>query len=150
MEAPVVKSAPVGNGALAGFQPQLGAKRLVIQNLRKVTDAQSQIGQYYDRTQRELGDALKVLLASGKPSIPLERLYRGVEDLCRAGKAERLHALLKSSIEHHLQGPVLSRLRRNGTGSNEQMLSAVLEEWTVLNKQTVRLLLFLDFTSHES
>src|SRR5688572_70742 len=110
MANPAMGIMPLGNGAPAGFQPQLGAKRLVIQNLRQVTDAQSQIERYYGKTQRELGDALRALFDTGKPNIPLERLYRGVEDLCRAGKAERLHALLKSNIESHLHGPVLYRL----------------------------------------
>jgi hypothetical protein len=137
MANPAMGIMPLGNGAPAGFQPQLGAKRLVIQNLRQVTDAQSQIERYYGKTQRELGDALRALFDTGKPNIPLERLYRGVEDLCRAGKAERLHALLKSNIESHLHGPVLYRLKRNGVNSNQRMLGAVLDEWAILNRQTV-------------
>lgn len=137
MGSSAVGTMPIGTGPPAGFQPQLGAKRLVIQNLRKASSSRTQVDQYYERTRKDLDSALQAIFAVGEPDIPRERLYRGVEDLCRAGKAESLYATFKNRADTHLKDTVLPRIERNGGNSTQHTLHAVLKEWVIWNERTV-------------
>jgi len=120
----------------APFQPHIGAKKLVIKNVRTTSNA-SQVDQYYRRTWDELGAALRSVFAGEHPKQPLEMLYRGVEDICRHGEEERVYKMLKEQCEHHLNGKVFEVIRSSGEGSNVSMLSAVHTQWQAWNSQTV-------------
>ncbi|KAF7562700.1 hypothetical protein G7046_g1449 [Stylonectria norvegica] len=120
----------------SAFQPYTGAKKLVIKNLRGPSNRDAQVAEYYARTDKELEGALGAIFAGQSPDLPLERLYRSVEDLCRRGKAEKLNKLLKERCEQHLKRVVLPRIQRSGGKSNLDTLRSVLEEWQSWSQQT--------------
>ncbi|PNY24029.1 Serine/threonine-protein kinase TEL1 [Tolypocladium capitatum] len=121
----------------SAFQPYTGAKKLVIKNLRAPNSCDAQVEEYYARTERELDGALGAVFAGGRPAVPLERLYRGVEDVCRRGNAEKVYTMLTTRVEAHLRTVVLPRIRRAGGNSNLEVLRSVLAEWKAWNSQAV-------------
>ncbi|EFY91384.1 ubiquitin ligase subunit CulD [Metarhizium acridum CQMa 102] len=123
----------------SAFQPYSGAKKLVIKNLRAPTSREAQVEEYYARTEKDLEEALEAIFADRRPAVPLERLYRGVEDVCRRGGAAKVYRLLKERIDHHLQLVVLPRIRRTGGQSNIEVLRSVRGEWNVWNAQAITL-----------
>lgn len=123
----------------SAFQPYSGAKKLVIKNLRAPISREAQVEEYYARTEKDLEEALEAIFDDRRPAVPLERLYRGVEDVCRRGGAAKVYRLLKERIDRHLQLVVLPRIRRTGGQSNTEMLRSVRGEWNVWNAQTITL-----------
>lgn len=121
----------------AAFRPYSGARKLVIKNLRPSSARESQVEEYYARTEKDLDAALAAVFVGEAPAVPLEKLYRGVEDVCRKGNADRLYALLKEKADKHLQRVVLPRIQRNMCQSNIENLRTVLSEWKTWNTQTV-------------
>ncbi|EFW99426.1 phosphotidylinositol kinase [Grosmannia clavigera kw1407] len=119
--------------AVSGFQPHAGAKKLVIKNLRVASTSRAQeMEQYYQRTWTEIEEAVKAIFAGRPPRQPLERLYRGVEDLCLHDQAQRLYMTLKARCEEHLSKTVLPQLRADTRGaSNVDVLRAVYRQWQV-------------------
>jgi cullin-4 len=131
-----------GGKRTSAFQPHAGARKLVIKNLRAANPHRAaDVDEYYARTWSELEAALTAVFAGQQPRQPLERLYRGVEDLCRKGEAERLADMLRSRFEDYLGKDVLSRIRNDGSaantddGDNVAMLRAVLSSWATWSGQ---------------
>lgn len=120
------------------FQPNAGVKKLVIKNFRKTTAQTAQVEQYYARTEKELDDALGAIFTNQKPNLPLERVYRGVEDMCRRGDAESVYRTLLRHVGDHLQMNVLPRIHRSIGLPDVELLRNVLAEWKTWNSQTVR------------
>lgn len=124
----------------SAFQPHAGAKKLVIKNLRAPGgNRDAQIEQYYARTEKDLDEALAAIFTGRKPEVPLERLYRGVEDVCRKGNAEKVYRMLMKRVEKHLQTVVLPRIGKTADASEVGILKKVLVEWKTWNTQTVRM-----------
>ncbi|OAA38533.1 ubiquitin ligase subunit CulD [Metarhizium rileyi] len=123
----------------SAFQPYSGAKKLVIKNLRAPVSREAQVEEYYARTERDLEEALDAIFSQRRPAVPLERLYRGVEDVCRRGGAEKVYRLLKQRIDKHLMTVVLPRLKRTGAQSNIDVLRNVGLEWKAWNAQAITL-----------
>ncbi|KAF4975165.1 hypothetical protein FZEAL_8005, partial [Fusarium zealandicum] len=121
----------------SAFKPYSGAKKLVIKNLRAPKSRDAEVAEYYARTEKELESALGAIFAGKTPDVPLERLYRGVEDVCRKGDPGKVYRMLKEKIEAHLQRVVLPRIQRNGGISNLDTLKSVLAEWKTWNAQTI-------------
>lgn len=121
----------------SAFKPYAGAKKLVIKNLRAPTSRETQVTEYYKRTEKELQDALVAIFDGRTPDVPLERLYRGVEDVCRKGDPAKVYQMLKERVEVHLQRIVLPRIQKSGRASNLETLKSVLAEWKTWNTQTV-------------
>lgn len=120
----------------SAFQPHTGAKKFVIKNLRTTSRAQD-VEDYYRRTWAELDTALTAIFSSSQPRQPLERLYRGVEDLCRSGQAEKVYDMLRQRCEDHLHGEVLQKIKADGGNSNVDMLRSVYKHWKTWNTQSV-------------
>lgn len=121
----------------SAFQPYTGAKKLVIKNLRAPINRQSQVEEYYTRTEKDLEAALDAIFAGTRPDVPFQQLYRGVEDVCRKGNAVKVYRLLKEHIDTHLQSVVLPRIKRAGGSSNIGVLRSVREEWKTWNAQAI-------------
>jgi cullin 4 len=118
------------------YRPFMSGKKLVIKNKR--TAAQDErIEKYYAKTWDELRSALQSIFAGEKPTVPLERLYRGVEDICRHGKEKQLYDTLKEKCDVHLKTTVLQSITSSGSGDNIDMLKRVLSHWKVWNSQAV-------------
>ncbi|RGP71497.1 hypothetical protein FLONG3_7108 [Fusarium longipes] len=120
----------------SAFKPYSGSKKLVIKNLRAPTNRDTQVAEYYKRTEKELDGALEAIFAGRTPDVPLERLYRGVEDVCRKGDPAKVYKMLNERVDVHLQRIVLPRIQKNGRASNLDTLKSILEEWKTWNKQT--------------
>ena len=121
----------------SAFQPIGATRKLVIKNLRSPGNRDALKDEYYARTEEELGRALQAIFDGERPDVPFERLYRGVEDLCRKGEADKIYRMLRERVERHLQRTVLPRMRRAGGTGNVDMLRSALEEWKTWNAQTV-------------
>ncbi|RDA85469.1 hypothetical protein CP532_0008 [Ophiocordyceps camponoti-leonardi (nom. inval.)] len=124
---------PPGRQPPSTLQPYSGARKLVIKNLRTAStrDGNAQLEDYYVRTERELGAALDAIFAGNRPAVPLERLYRGVEDMCRKGAADEVYKMLVKRMETHLQTVVLPRIKLSGT----EVVRSFLAEWNKWNDQ---------------
>ncbi|KAG6006599.1 hypothetical protein E4U21_006821 [Claviceps maximensis] len=125
--------------SISSFQPHTGTKKLVIKNQRPPVNRASQIEEYYARLEKDLEEALDAIFSARRPALPLERLYRGVEDVCRRGNAAKVYRLLKERVNAHLQGTVLPRVHRNAGPSNINVLRCVKGEWKAWNAQTITL-----------
>ncbi|KAH8801580.1 Cullin family-domain-containing protein [Xylogone sp. PMI_703] len=123
--------------APSNFQPQAGAKRLVIKNLRRtpVKDAD----QYYERTWSELDSALTSIFNQKQPNSPLEVLCRGVEAICRRGRAEALFKHFKQRCDDYLKLQLLPVITREAGSDSTSTVRAVLGYWTRWSEQSTLL-----------
>ncbi|KAI0481183.1 cullin-4A [Xylariaceae sp. FL0804] len=118
------------------FQPHRGAKKLVIKNLRTASRAQD-LERYYEEARRDLEDALQAIFDRQQPRQPLERLYRGVEDICRRGDARGLNSMLREKCESYLNGPLYQAIIAGAASpSNIDMLRSLHKHWTIWNLQS--------------
>ena len=119
----------------SNFQPHSGAKRLVIKNLR--TTSRKDVEEYYDRTWKDLDNALTAIFKREQPVSPLEVLCRGVEATCRRGRAEALSLHLKDRCKSYLEKQLLPVIENHAGPSNVDALRAVHQFWTIWNEQSV-------------
>ncbi|KAL1900181.1 Serine/threonine-protein kinase tel1 [Sporothrix stenoceras] len=132
------RSMAASGTAPTAFQPHTGARKLVIKNLRVSAPARAeQVQNYYERTGADIDAALSSIFANEAPRVPLERLYRGVEDLCTHGQAEHLYKRLRSQCDAHLTGTVLSNIWTETLGASDiETLRVVHQQWLVWVKQS--------------
>lgn len=121
----------------SGFAPMSGARKIVIKNFRQSSARAADVEDYYRRTWTDVEDALASILSGHRPRMPLERVYRGVEDLCRHGEGEKLYVMLKGRCEQHLNGDVLTKIREGGLMSDVAILLRVWEQWSIFNKTLI-------------
>ncbi|CAK7263392.1 Serine/threonine-protein kinase tel1 [Sporothrix epigloea] len=122
------------------FQPHTGTRKLVIKNLRVVAPAAraERAHSYYDKTAADVDAALQAVFGNQAPQIPLERLYRGVEDLCTYGQARQLYRRLQAQVKSYLQDTVLSKLQSQTLGAtNVETLRMVHLHWLAWTKQSI-------------
>jgi cullin 4 len=120
----------------SAFQPHVGAKKLVIKNLRPVSSKiAAKTESYYARAWADLDSALTRIFASQQPQQPLEQLYKSCEDICRSDSSEKLYELLSSRIEKHLNGSVLPGIQSDAS-DDVSAIRAVLAAWHVFSRQT--------------
>ncbi|RXG46459.1 hypothetical protein VDGE_05895 [Verticillium dahliae] len=121
----------------SAFRPYSGAKKIVIKNLRPPTQT-DKTEQYYDRTRLQLKDALQCILRHQPLQLPMERLYRGAEDICRHGQGQELYRTLQELCEAHLkQATLRSIIDRSPGPSNIDMLRSVFLHWQDWNKAVI-------------
>jgi cullin-4 len=106
----------------SALQPHLVARKLVVKNLRPAA-ASSPVDTYYARVYADLDNALDAIFNDRLVSQPMERLYRGVEDICLKGDAADLADRLRRRCEEWLSsGRMLGGLFaewRNGMGTGQ-------------------------------
>lgn len=111
------------------LQPHMGPRKLVIKNLRPATpDRAAVVNNYYSRTHAELDDALTAIFAGRQTVQPMERLYRGVEDICRKGESQQLADSLRARCEAYVAGeggPAAAMAEADDV----VLLARVLERW---------------------
>lgn len=123
----------------SAFEPNKGAKKLVVTRLRTTSHSED-LERYYEKKRNELSDALAAIFNNLPPQQPLETLYRGVEDICRHGAAGELFDGLRAQCESYLNGPLRQAIITAGGVTNIDMLRAVHEQWIIWNSQSVRVL----------
>ncbi|KAG8161852.1 hypothetical protein KVR01_008839 [Diaporthe batatas] len=121
----------------AGFQPLSGARKIVIKNLRTSSRTAADVDDYYKKTWDNVEGALRSILKGEVARVPLERVYRGVEDLCLRGQGDRLFELLKRECERHLSREVLGRIRDGGMVVSADVLLRVRAQWAAFNRNLV-------------
>ncbi|KAI1501257.1 Cullin [Biscogniauxia marginata] len=117
------------------FQPNHGAKKLVIKNLRTASRT-NDLEAYYKKTQAELVDALEAIFEQKQPRQPLERLYRGVEDICRHGASLELYSTLRHRCEAYLNGRLHQSIMAEAGSTNIDMLRSIYKHWVIWNAQS--------------
>ncbi|KAK3391859.1 Cullin family-domain-containing protein [Sordaria brevicollis] len=141
-------SKPPGGGTNY-LQTHIGARRLVVKNLRPLSNQIQTDEAHYARIRADLGAALKSVFdhdpSSGRGnqslSQPMEKLYRGVEDICRRGKKEsgELYEWLREQCKKWLNSDEFLKsllaaapsLTQQDMGGEEDviLLRAVLAAW---------------------
>jgi cullin 4 len=113
------------------FRPGAGAKKLVIKNLRASTNqgTREQTDQYYERARQDLSDALVNAFKCRALGAPMERLYIGVENICRRGDASSLYKMVQEMCEAHLRQTVLKAILSEGGPTPVDMARSVLKQW---------------------
>ncbi|KAK7737796.1 hypothetical protein SLS53_006416 [Cytospora paraplurivora] len=119
---------------VSGFQPLSGARRIVVKNLRTNSKTAADVEDYYNKIWGNVETALRSILRGEVPRVPLETVYRGVEELCLHKQGDKLYSLLRQRSEQHLSGEVLGRIREHATTSNVEILRRVWNQWSVFNK----------------
>ncbi|KAE8442006.1 hypothetical protein EG329_003942 [Mollisiaceae sp. DMI_Dod_QoI] len=117
----------------SNFQPNTGAKKLVIKNLR--TKSRQDVDEFYSRTWDELDDTLTSIFRRQSPKAPLETLCRGVEATCRRGLAGRLSTHLRDRCKLYLEKDLLPKIESEAGSANVEALFTVHKYWTEWNKQ---------------
>ncbi|KAL8371584.1 hypothetical protein RB595_001402 [Gaeumannomyces hyphopodioides] len=141
---------PTNHRPPAGFQPHAGPRKLVVKNLRTTPRPSDPVVQdYYRRALDDLDAALAEVFRERRPRLPLDRLYRAVEDICRNGEAAALYNMLRQRCEAYLQDVVLPKIKAEGAASSLQMLSTVhrhWEEWSAQSTTVRSIFSYLDRT----
>ncbi|KAL8857533.1 MAG: hypothetical protein Q9178_005861 [Gyalolechia marmorata] len=126
-----------------GTPTEAGPKRLVVKNFRKTPRSDPE--KYIKGVWSQLNTALSAILAEEKLPHSNEELYRGVENLCRQGRAPQLYETLREKcqqgIKTHFEKPLLAQAP---TLDDVGMLSAVMEAWETWNVRlkTIRSICF--------
>ncbi|KAI9671316.1 MAG: hypothetical protein M1831_004225 [Alyxoria varia] len=125
-----------------------GAKKLVVKNLRKTNRSDS--SSYCSTTIKALDAALTAIFGDRRPELSNEELYRGVENVCKLGKAEELAELLNRRMRTHLQMNFKEPLLAKTGETDIVVLRAVIPAWTRWNNHlvTIRSIFFYLDRSH--
>lgn len=117
------------------FIPHTGTKKLVVKNFRKTS--KSSPDQYYNHVWSQLEKALSAIFRHEK--IPLEELYKGVENVCRQDKAlalfQKLCERCKENVIQNLKAPLIEEARRSAAPI--ETLRSAIKAWSVWKEQIV-------------
>ena len=121
-------------GARPAPRPTNGARTLVVKNFRSATRTDPEA--FYRQTWAALERALDGLFREDERGVALEELYRGVEQLCRQGKADPLFQALRAQCRRHVAQNVKARLvERAGALSDVDVLAAATAAWATWKRQ---------------
>lgn len=127
-----------GSSTPSNFTPHAGAKKLVVKNLRSMPRLDQH--QYFTKVWSQLDEALTSIFQDQKAKHSLEELYRGVENVCRQGKAQMLAQKLQERCKGYITGRVLqSILAKCSTGDDVEVLRAAEAAWSTWNSRLVSL-----------
>lgn len=123
--------------------PHTGPKRLVVKGLK--TGPKADPDEYYNTVCKRLEASLSAVFAEEKLPYSNEELYRGVEIVCRQGRAAGVYRKLKSqcnwNVLHNINEPLI---QLSGNNNAVFVLHSVVEAWSRWNKQldTLRSIFF--------
>ncbi|KAL8736024.1 MAG: hypothetical protein Q9166_000586 [cf. Caloplaca sp. 2 TL-2023] len=127
-----VQKTPLGAAKPPGTLTETGPKKLVVKNLRKTPKSDPE--KYINHVLSQLDTALSAILVGEEIPHSNEELYRGVENLCRQGRAAPLFRTLcekcNQGISSQLQEPLVAKA---STLDDVGILSAVIEAWDIWN-----------------
>lgn len=139
-------SSPVRNkvngNRTTNIGPHTGPKKLIV---RQKTAPRADPEEYYNTVWKRLEASLLVVFADEKLPYSNEELYRGVEIVCRQGKAAGLYEKLKNTcswnVLHNVKEPLI---QISGNDNAVDVLQAVVQAWSRWNKQleTIRSIFF--------
>lgn len=123
--------------------PHSGPRKITVNNLRTAVKADP--NEYYNTVWKRLEASLLAIFADEKLPYSNEELYRGVETVCRQGRAGPLYEKLKDkctwNILHNVKEPLVQSA---GNDDPVIVLQSVMRAWTRWNKQleTLRFIFF--------
>ena len=123
--------------------PHTGPKKLVVRNLKTALKADPD--EYYNTVWKRLEASLSAIFADDKLPYSNEELYRGVEIVCRQGKAAGLYEKLKNTcswnVLHNIKEPLI---QISASDNAVVVLQSVVRAWSRWNKQleTLRSIFF--------
>lgn len=131
------KSRPFNTAARqSNFTPHTGAKKLVVKNLR--TGSRFNQDSYFEKVWGQLDAALAAIFDGVKPTVSLEELYKGAENVCRQGRAAQLAKQLQDRCRGHVSGKLRDTLiSRAESGDNIDALRVVVESWATWQSKLV-------------
>lgn len=121
--------------AQSNFNPHLGAKKIVVKNLR--TTPRADPNQYLSQTWKKLDISLDAIFRNEDIPFSLEELYRGVENVCRQGHAEELCGKLEEKARLYAVACVKNGPLADLETDSVALLRAVTATWLIWNKQMV-------------
>ncbi|KAK9462049.1 Cullin family-domain-containing protein [Lipomyces oligophaga] len=109
-------------------------------------DFQGSLEQYFDSVWIALDNALGMIWANGQIQGSFEALYRGVENLCREGKAEELWDHLKVRMQKHIwddfckeslipYAESLTQVENTFDSNTNEMAARVVDTWQLWGSQ---------------
>lgn len=110
-----------------------GKRQLVVRNFKGPT--KEDLKPYYEKCQKEVEDATKQILDDSRCDLPLEILYRNVEDLVRDDRGGQVLSILEKNMKEYLEEIAVGP--RNGARSGQPILAEVVEKWTRWQNVTV-------------
>lgn len=114
--------------------PHTGPKKFVVKNLKTASKADPD--EYYNIVWNRLEASLLAIFADEKLPYSNEELYRGVEIVCRQGKAAALYEKLKNSCNWNVLHNVNEPLTQfSGNDKATVVLQSVVRAWSRWNKQ---------------
>ncbi|CAK4030005.1 ubiquitin ligase subunit like [Lecanosticta acicola] len=123
------------NGTQSGINPQTGARKLVVKNLKTNTSWDSKA--YLEKIWGQLDKALASIFKDRHEGFSKEDLYRGVENVCRQGGASTLFSRLENKCRTHVERDMLAPLLAKAGSDNIVVLKAVLAEWSRWSTQMI-------------
>ena len=118
------------------FAPAGGPTKLLVKNLRTTTKIDPD--QYYNRVWNQLDIALSAIFTDEKLPCSLEELYKGVESLCKQGRAPAVYKKLREKCKHNVSVQVLEPLTQHSSASTAtDVLESVQKAWLRWKAQLV-------------
>lgn len=132
------KSSPVRNKFNGIRPPRIGPhtspNKLQVRNMKPALKADPD--EYYNTVWKRLEASLLAIFADEKLPYSNEELYRGVEIVCRQGKAAGLYEKLKNTCNWNMLHNVTEPLTRiSGNDNAVVVLQSVVRAWSRWNKQ---------------
>lgn len=129
-------------GRSGGINPHVGAKKLVVKNLKPSSTWDSKA--YVEKIWSQLDAALVNIFNDRHDGFSREDLYRGVENVCRQGGASTLFSRLQARCRTHVEKDLRDPLLQNVASDNVAVLRAVLGQWIRWKAQmvTIRAIFF--------
>lgn len=131
------------NGRPTNITPHTGPKMLMIKGLKKTSKPDPD--EYYNRVWAQLDTALSAIFLREKLPYSMEELYRGVEIVCKQGRAFEMYKKLCEKCTHDISSRVKEPLLQASiTDSAVELLNAVVHAWSTWSKQmeTIRSIFF--------
>lgn len=110
-----------------------GPRKLAVKN-RRPAASENAPAEYFAQVRDKLDRALSAIFAQETTPLGLEELYRGVENLCRAGKAAEIYADLRGKCERYMHDDLQPNLLGKRT-SEKNMVLEMQTVWDMWCKQ---------------
>ena len=131
------------NGRPTNITPHTGPKMLMVKGLKKVSKPDPD--EYYNRVWAQLDSALSAIFLREKLPYSMEELYKGVEIVCKQGRARGIYEKLCEKCAHDVSTRIKEPLlQASTTDSAVGVLNAVVHAWSTWSKQmeTIRSIFF--------
>lgn len=118
-----------------GMKPHAGTKKLLIKNLRTSNPNRDHaLHEYYERLWNDIDVFLTSVFAGDDGHQCYDKLYRGIEDLCRSGKADDVYKRLRARMESHLQNNILVMVTSAVATKPVDVLRLIHSHWKMWNR----------------